>query len=135
MKTLLLLTAAIFIGTYPMLQVVLAEQTILPGVDRTELLQHDLSAPGREVLQVLVGFAQGAEAPRHSHHGEELVYVVEGLLEYTLDGQPPITLEAGGTLFIPHGTVHSARNVGDGPALELATYIVEKGQPLVELSE
>lgn len=135
MRNILVLTLASLIGICPMLQVVLAEQSVLPGVERTELLHHDLSAPGREVLQVLVGFAPGVEAPKHSHPGEELVYVVEGLLEYTLDGQPPITLQAGGTLFIPHGTIHSARNIGDVPALELATYIVEKGQPLVELSE
>lgn len=135
MRTLLVLTLAFLTGMCPMVQVVLAEQSALPGVERTELLHQDLSVPGLEVLQVLVGFAQGVEAPKHSHPGEELVYVVEGLLEYTLEGQPPITLQAGGTLFIPHGIVHSARNIGDGPALELATYIVEKGQPLVELSE
>ena len=34
-------------------------------------------------------------------------------------------------LFVPYGTVHSARNVGDSAASELATYIVEKGKPLV----
>lgn len=135
MKTLLVLTVAFLVGTCPMSQHALAEQATLPSVGRTELLRQDLSAPGREVLHVLVDFAQGVEAPRHSHPGEELVYVVEGLLEYTLDGQPPIILKEGGTLFIPNGVVHSARNVGDGPAVELATYIVEKGQPLVVLSD
>jgi len=35
-------------------------------------------------------------------------------------------------LFIPAGTVHSARNVGSVNAAELATYIVEKGKPLVK---
>jgi quercetin dioxygenase-like cupin family protein len=74
-------------------------------------------------------------APRHSHPGEELVYVVEGLLEYTLDGRPPVTLKAGEVLFIPHGTPHTVKNVGSGNAAELATYIVEKGKPLVELGK
>src|SRR3546814_19568533 len=78
----------------------------LPGTSRTDLLRHDLSAPGREVIQVLVELAPGAAAPRHSHPGEELVYVVDGVLEYQLDGKPPVTLKAGDVLFIPSGGGH-----------------------------
>lgn len=112
-----------------------AEEVRLGGTERTDLLQHDISVPGREVIQVLVEFAPGLVAPRHSHPGEELVYVVEGSLEYALEGKPPVTLKAGDTLFIPHGTIHAVRNVGSGKAAELATYIVEKGKPLAVLSE
>jgi len=36
-------------------------------------------------------------------------------------------------LFVPYGTVHAARNVGNGPAAELATYVLEKGKPLTVL--
>ena len=50
-----------------------------------------------------------------------------------MDGKPPVTLEAGDVLFIPAGTIHSARNIGAGRGVELATYIVEKGKPLVML--
>ena len=55
----------------------------------------------------------------------------EGALEYEVDGKPPVTLKAGDALFIPYGTVHSARNPGSVNAAELATYIVEKGKPLL----
>jgi quercetin dioxygenase-like cupin family protein len=109
------------------LQVALAQQ----GVKRTDLQQHDLSIPGREVVQVRVDIAPGVLAPDHSHPGEEIVYVIEGTLEYRLAGRPPATLKAGDVLFIPYGTIHSARNVGSVNAAELATYIVEKGKPLV----
>ena len=44
-----------------------------------------------------------------------------------------MTLKAGEVLFIPAGTIHAARNVGGGNAAELATYIVEKGKPIVSL--
>src|SRR5262245_5848982 len=71
---------------------------------RTELMQEDLSVPGRRVVQVRVDFAPGVVAGRHRHPGEELVYVIEGALEYQLDGRPPVTLKAGDTLFIPYGT-------------------------------
>ncbi len=36
-------------------------------------------------------------------------------------------------LFIPAGTVHAAKNVGSGTASELATYVVEKDEPLLTL--
>lgn len=101
------------------------------AITRTDLQRHDLSTPGREAVQVLVGFAPGAVAPNHHHPGEEIVYVTEGALEYRLEGRPPMTLRAGDVLFIPYGVNHEVRNVGDGSAAELATYIVETGKPLV----
>ena len=103
------------------------------GITRTDLQRHDLSAPGREVIQVRVDFAPGAAFGRHRHPGEEIAYVLEGRLEYRLDGEPPETLEAGEALFIPAGRIHAARNLGKGNGAELATYVVEKGKPLLEI--
>ena len=101
-----------------------------PGVTRNDLQRHDLSIPGREAIQTIVSIAPGVTAPRHSHPGEEIIYVLEGVLEYQLDGKPPVTLKAGDVLFVPAGVVHSAKNVGSGNGAELATYIVEKDKPL-----
>jgi quercetin dioxygenase-like cupin family protein len=102
-----------------------------PGVTRADLQRHDLSIPGREAVQVRVDFAPAAVAPRHSHPGEEIVYVLKGALEYRLDGKAPVTLKTGDVLFIPAGAIHAVTNVGGEPASELATYVVEKGKPLV----
>jgi quercetin dioxygenase-like cupin family protein len=103
-----------------------------PGTARTDLQRHDLSIPGREVVQLRVDFAPGASFPRHTHPGEEIIYVIEGSLEYEVAGKP-VTVNAGGVLFVPAGTIHAARNVGSVPAAELGTYIVEKGKPLTEI--
>jgi len=103
----------------------------LPGIKRTELQRHDLSIPGREVVQVRVDFPPGVGVPKHTHPGEEIAYVLEGTLEYDLEGQPPVALKAGEVLFIPAGTVHTAKNVGSSNAAEVSTYIVEKGKPLI----
>lgn len=108
---------------------------VLPGVTRADLLRDDLNIPGREIIQTRVDFAPGASAPRHSHPGEETAYVLTGALEYRLDGRPPVTVRAGEALFIPAGAVHAARNVGEGSASELATYIVDKSRPLITLAE
>lgn len=43
------------------------------GVKRTELQRHDLSVPGREVLQVRVDLDPGVPFPLHSHPGEEII--------------------------------------------------------------
>jgi quercetin dioxygenase-like cupin family protein len=109
----------------------LVAQAQWDGIKRTDLQRSDLSAPGREVIQVLVEFAPGVVAPRHSHPGEEIAYVIEGVFLYELDGAPPVTLKAGESLFIPAGTPHKVTNVGTANALELATYIVQKGKPLL----
>ena len=101
------------------------------GITRADVQRNDLSLPGREVIQVRVGFAPRAAAARHSHPGEEIAYVLEGRIKYQIDGKPPVTLEPGQALFIPAGAIHAAKNVGDGPAAELATYIVRKDEPLV----
>jgi quercetin dioxygenase-like cupin family protein len=135
MKTIRMMAVAVavlFAGNGLALDVAQAQQS---GVKRTDLQQHDLSIPGREVVQVRVDIASGVLAPNHSHPGEEIVYVIEGLLEYQIEGRPPVTLGAGEVLFIPAGTIHSAKNVGSVNAAELATYIVEKGKPLVTLAK
>jgi quercetin dioxygenase-like cupin family protein len=103
------------------------------GVTRTDLQRHDISAPGREAIQVRVDLAPGVAFGKHTHHGEEVIYVLEGTLEYQVEGKAPVTLKAGDVLFVPYGVVHSARNVGSGLGAELATYVVEKGKPLTEI--
>jgi quercetin dioxygenase-like cupin family protein len=107
----------------------------IPGLHRTDLQHHDLSIPGREVIQNRVGIDPDAPAIRHWHPGEEVIYVLEGSLEYEIDGQAPLRVSAGDALTVPAETVHSVRNIGDGDAAELATFIVEKGKPLFNLPD
>jgi quercetin dioxygenase-like cupin family protein len=111
---------------------VLAQQQ---GIKRTELQRYDLSAQGREVVQVRIDFDAGTSFGKHSHPGEEIIYVLEGVFEYEVEGKPTVTLKAGDVLFIPYGKIHAAKNVGKGKAVELATYIVEKGKPLLVLTK
>ncbi len=128
--TRLIAVAVLIVGTGVPLHVTRAQQ---PGIKRTDLQRHDLGVPGREVVQVRVDFAPGVAFPKHSHPGEEIVYVIEGVLEYEVEGKAPVTLKAGEVLFIPAGAIHAAKNVGSANGAELATYVVEKGKPLVVL--
>jgi quercetin dioxygenase-like cupin family protein len=102
-----------------------------PGLWRTDLQQDDLSVPGRQVIQNRVELGPEAPAVRHWHPGEEVIYVLEGSLEYWIDGEQPRTYEAGEALIVPAERIHSVRNVGSGNAAELATYIIEKDKPFL----
>jgi quercetin dioxygenase-like cupin family protein len=136
MKTIRIVAVAVLIVVSGLaLHVAPAQDTGMAGIKRTDLQRHDLSAPGREVVQVRVDIEPGVTFPKHTHPGEEIIYVLEGSLEYQVEGKPPVALKAGDVLFIPYGTVHSAKNAGSVNAAELATYVVEKGKPLLELAK
>jgi quercetin dioxygenase-like cupin family protein len=106
-----------------------------PGITRTDLQRHDLSITGHEVIQNRVDIGPEAPFVRHKHPGEEIIYVLEGSLEYHVDGKPPTTLNAGDVLLVPAETVHAVKHVGTGNAAELATYVVEKGKPFLVVVE
>jgi quercetin dioxygenase-like cupin family protein len=106
-----------------------------PGLWRTDLQQQDLSVPGREVIQSRVDIGPEAPLVKHTHPGEEIIYILEGSLEYQIEGQPPKTVHAGDALTVPAGVIHAVRNAGSGNAAELATYVVKKGKPLLTLAE
>jgi len=105
------------------------------GIKRTDLQRHDLSIAGHETVQARIDFDAHSAFGKHSHPGEEVIYVLEGSLEYEVEGKGTVTLKAGEVLFIPAGVVHAARNNTNAKASELATYIVEKGKPVLVLKK
>src|SRR5512135_2907966 len=82
------------------------EKAQQPTIKRTELQRHDLSVSGREIVQARIEFAPGMVFGSHTHPGEEVVYVLEGSLEFQVDGKLPVTLRAGDVLFVPAQTTH-----------------------------
>ena len=96
-----MMVAVLIAGSGVALHVTHAQQ---PGIKRTDALRHDLGVPGREVIQVRVDFDPGVAFGKHSHPGAEVAYVLEGTLEYQLEGEPPVTLKVGEAL------VHPGRN-------------------------
>jgi quercetin dioxygenase-like cupin family protein len=111
----------------------LAQKLDANGIGRTEVIRRDFDAT-REAIQVRVEFGPHVAFPKHSHPGVEIAYVLTGAIEYEMNGKP-VLLKPGDALYIPAGTVHSARNTGDTNATELATYVVEKNKPIVILAE
>ena len=103
------------------------------GLVRTEIQHAEFSVLGREVVAIRVEIGSEAPVVRHKHPGEEIVYVLDGTIEYLIDGQEPITVQAGEGLTVPAETVHAAISTGTGRAYELATYVVEKDKPFLVL--
>jgi len=106
-----------------------------PGLWRTNLQHYDLSVPGREMIQSRVDIEPGSPPIRHTHPGEEIIYVLAGSLEYQIDGQPTKVYNPGEALTVPAGVIHAVRNTGAGTGTALATDVVEKGKPLLTVAQ
>ena len=63
----------------------------------------------------------GAKVPApHSHmHYDETIYGLEGVMTFTVNGQP-VDIAAGDTCFIPRGSVHGFTNLKPANAKALA---------------
>ena len=103
-----------------------------PGLWRTDLQAHDLSVPGRTMIQNRVELGPEAPSIRHKHPGEEIIYVLEGTLEYSIDGRKPKTYSAGEALqqfLLPHGPYAARHTLSTGLIAE------EGGDAQQDLSE
>ncbi len=107
-----------------------AQQTT--GFARVPIQTQDVCTAGKVAVQVRGDFDPGFGTGRHTHPGEELAYVLEGELEVRIDGQPPRIYKAGESFFFPAGVVHEGINSSNAKVKVLATYIVDKGQPLAQ---
>ena len=135
MKTLNFASTAVSAFSFLALIITSTASAQQSGIKRTDLQRYDLSVPGYETVQARIDFEAHTAFGKHSHPGEEVIYVLDGVLEYEVEGQSPVTLKAGEVLFIPAGIVHSARNNSHAKASELATYIVEKGKPVLVMKK
>jgi quercetin dioxygenase-like cupin family protein len=104
-------------------------------IKRTELHRSDLTdVVGKETVIYIADVMPGAVGGRHTHYGDEYVYVLEGTLVVTPDGQPPITLRKGDVAHIaPKDGIHAAKNGSNSETARALVFIVaEKGKPLAE---
>ena len=76
------------------------------------LITGDDAGGSVALFELTVPAAQRLAAPAHSHdHYEETIYGIEGVLTWTVDGQP-IDVGPGEALCIPRGAVHRFDNAG-----------------------
>ena len=61
---------------------------------------------------------KGCIVPEHSHVNEQLTYILEGALKFTIDGRQ-ITVAAGEVLCIPPNMPHRAEAIEDTVDLDV----------------
>jgi len=71
---------------------------------------------GTMVARVLL--KKGAHVPLHSHHNEQITYILEGALKFALEGKK-ITVHAGEVLCIPPNVPHEAFALEDTIDLDI----------------
>lgn len=97
---------------------------------RTEIQHEPSSIPGREIVQVRTEIPAGVESGWHTHPGEEVGYIVAGVVQMEIKDRPTLTLHPGEGFLIPPRTPHNALDLGPETGQMLSTYLVEIGQPI-----
>jgi quercetin dioxygenase-like cupin family protein len=73
---------------------------------------------GQNVMVARVLLKQGCIVPEHSHHNEQITYILEGALKFWIDGKE-IVVHAGEVLTIPPNMPHRAEALADTVDLDI----------------
>jgi unsaturated pyranuronate lyase len=73
---------------------------------------------GTNLMVARVLLKKGAVVPMHSHHNEQVTYILEGALRFSIDNQT-ITVSAGEVLCIPPHMPHEAVALEDTVDLDI----------------
>ncbi len=91
----------------------------IPLEDLNPLLQRQFVV-GQEIMLARVLLKKGCIVPEHSHHNEQLTYILDGALKFWIDGKE-IVVNAGEVLCIPAHMPHKAEAVEDTIDLDVFT--------------
>jgi len=106
-----------------------AEAPAPAGVKREILKRMEGPTPEFETIIASADIQPGFRVARHIHPGIESAYIVGGSAVLSIDGIGDIALTAGEVAQVPARRPHSLTN-GDRPMKIIATYVLEKGQPI-----
>jgi quercetin dioxygenase-like cupin family protein len=70
---------------------------------------------GDQMMLAQVFLKKGAIVPQHSHHNEQLTYIISGALHFFIgaDREREVTVRAGEVLHLPSNVPHEARALED----------------------
>ncbi|WP_158667817.1 cupin domain-containing protein [Bradyrhizobium guangdongense] len=99
--------------------------------NRQELKRADLTGTNMEVIISVVDVPPGNSLPRHTHHGEEAVYVLDGATLALPDGKE-IEFPAGRAVINARDVPHAGFKIAGDKTLKMLTvHIVDKGKPML----
>src|ERR1700756_465817 len=85
--------------------------------DLNPLLQRQFVV-GQEIMVARVLLKKGCIVPEHSHHNEQLTYILDGALKFWIDGKE-IVVHSGEVLCIPAHMPHKAEALEDTVDLDV----------------
>jgi quercetin dioxygenase-like cupin family protein len=91
----------------------------IPLEELNPLLQRQFVV-GQEIMLARVLLKRGCIVPEHSHHNEQLTYILDGALKFWIDGRE-IVVHAGEMLCIPAHLPHKAEALEDTVDLDVFT--------------
>jgi len=91
----------------------------IPLEELNPLLQRQFVV-GQEIMVARVLLKKGCIVPEHSHHNEQLTYILDGALKFWIDGKE-IVVHAGEVLCIPAHMPHKAEALEDTVDLDVFT--------------
>ncbi len=89
----------------------------IPLEDLNPLLQRQFVV-GQDLMVARVLLKKGCVVPEHSHHNEQITYILEGALKFWIDGKE-IVVNAGEVLTIPPHMPHKAEALKDTVDLDV----------------
>ena len=89
----------------------------IPLEDLNPLLQRQFVV-GQDLMLARVLLKKGCVVPEHSHHNEQITYILEGALKFWIDGKE-IVVNAGEVLTIPPHMPHKAEALEDTVDLDV----------------
>ena len=104
-----------------------------PAISTKVLLRTSLS--GDETKEVIIAsakFPPGSTTGRHTHPGDEYATVLAGTLEILVEARASKRVSAGESYHNARNVVHEARSVGDQAARIVSTFVIDKGQPIMQ---
>jgi hypothetical protein len=89
---------------------------------------------GDQIMVARIHLAKGSHVPKHSHINEQVTYILEGALKFSINGRE-IVVRAGEVLTIPANMPHEAWAVEDTVDLDVFTPPIgwEKPTPICEI--
>jgi quercetin dioxygenase-like cupin family protein len=91
----------------------------IPLEELNPLLQRQFVV-GQELMLARVVIKKSCIVPEHSHHNEQVTYVLDGALKFWIDGRE-IVVRAGEVLCIPADMPHQAEALDDTVELDVFT--------------
>src|SRR6267378_3410807 len=91
----------------------------IPLEELNPLLQRQFVV-GQDIMLARVLLKKGCIVPEHSHHNEQVTYILDGALKFWIDGKE-IVVNAGEVLTIPPHMLHKAEALVDTVDLDVFT--------------